>query len=497
MKKTLILNSGSFSNQLLTAILILLPFRMLAQCTTTPCDDLSSLATITAASASILAATDNALDLGADTSSWRNIYVGTATYFGQQTTTPVIYYNDNWFIHTVGGMNQSFYAGEYAGRNAKQTAEVNNGCVGVGYQALNALGTGYDVISPSNQGVGNHNTAIGWRSLINANGVSMGTNADKNTMVGSRAGELIYNGRENTGIGWNVFYRTGASNSITGTGNVGIGGASNPSGNNFNGVLGWLSSGSFNTVVGHGSGTLVNTGSGNTILGQSAGTSLEDGDDNVFLGSTSGIGIVDGDSNIIIGNGAGHTANISHYLNIGGSIFGNLSQSKISIGNNSGTLSSMFNVGSEDQFQVSSAGSVVQYNDIATVSNGVPAAYAVYDATGQTASIGATTVYAVPAGASGLYRISYTLKITATTATASVLNLQIRYTDADDTVVTTMPATNNNGVNQIQANSTTTGMVGSCFVVNAAESSNIQLLVNHADSGGTMTYAVHVIVEKL
>jgi hypothetical protein len=98
-------------------------------------------------------------------------------------------------------------------------------------------------------------------------GLIRGGNADKNTMVGSRSGELVTTGKENTGIGWNVFYRTGASNSITGTGNVGIGGASNPSGSTFNGVLGALSTGNHNVAIGTGAGSAISLGSENIVLG--------------------------------------------------------------------------------------------------------------------------------------------------------------------------------------------------------------------------------------
>lgn len=157
----------------------------------------------------------------------------------------------------------------------------------------------------------------------------------------------------------------------------------------------------------------------------------------------------------------------------------------------------MFNVGTSDQFQVNSAGIIPVYKNIATIGNGVPAEYAEVDLTLQNSSLGPSTLYAVPADEGGLYRISFTIKVT-TIANNSVVNLQIKYTDNDDAVVATMPSANINGVNQTQANSTTTGVIGGCFVVNAKGGTNIQYLTNYASSpGGTMKYSLHLKMEKL
>jgi hypothetical protein len=441
---------------------------------------LSNLTTPTAVNLTLIPGTAS-LDLGTGTTGqqWRNLYLNTAAYFNQQTTLPILYYNTNWFLHTVGGNNQGLFLGENAGRNVNSANEVNNGCVGIGYQALNTLGTGFTSIS-SNAGVGNHNTAIGWRALLNLNGDEESGSADKNTMIGSRAGELLTTGRENTGIGWNVFYSTMAENTITGVGNIGIGSAANPSGATFYGVLGSLSTGNYNTVVGSGSGTKILSGSNNIILGNNSGSNADPE-----------TAITTGSSNILIGSGVdvpidgGATNN---NMNIGNTLYGNLATDAISIG--SPTLPSMFNIGSANQFQVSAAGVIAQYNNIATVSNGIPALYDTYDATGLTTSQ-SVNVYTIPAN--GLYRISYTL--TATTPSATyVINIQTGYTDNDSGTAMTMPANNVNGVNQIQSNPAATAAVGGCFVINARAATNVNIITNAA---GTVTYAVHVTIEKL
>jgi len=59
---------------------------------------------------------------------------------------------------------------------------------------------------------------------------------------------------------------------------------------------------------------------------------------------------------------------------------------------------------------VAVGGKISNYNNIATVSNGVPSEYATVDLTTQGAAIGTTTLYAVPASGAGMYRVSYSAK---------------------------------------------------------------------------------------
>lgn len=263
------------------------------------------------------------------------------------STGNVIKYKSGLFLHTTGGSDQGLYLGELAGANAGTS---NNGCTAIGYYALNAMS------------MGNHNTAEGWRALLNMNGLSEGQ-GDKNSMFGSRAGESIYSGSENVGIGWNVFYKGSAGATITGKGNIAIGGAT-ASGN---GVLGKLTNGNYNTVIGHSSATEVILGYNNLILGYFSATKLTDGYNNIILGynnsNDASIGLTTGYNNILIGNSLNTTANNSaNQLNIGGTLFGNLSSQFIGVG--STTLTSMFNVGTAAQFQVSSSGDLVKIKNI-------------------------------------------------------------------------------------------------------------------------------------
>jgi hypothetical protein len=251
------------------------------------------------------------LDLGNSENAWRSIYMGSSDV--DSISNNIMYYTGNIFMHNNGGAttgnSEGLYVGEFAGN---QASFDNNGCVGIGFSALKSMD------------VGNHNTGLGWRSLLNLNGVT-GNQGEKNTMVGSKSGESISTGSENTGIGHNVFYKGSDGTSVTGNKNTGIGGGF---------ILKTLTSGSNNIVIGYGSGTAITTGSDNIIIGYTQESNL----------TSSG-------------------------LNIGGTIYGDLANDKISIGN-SGTISnSIFNVGTSDQFQVNSTGKIPQYGG-STPTNG-------------------------------------------------------------------------------------------------------------------------------
>jgi hypothetical protein len=309
------------------------------------------------------------LNLGSSTYGWRHAYFAHTDSISPN----LIYYRNHTMLHVTGGgtgsSDESLYLGEFAGENVVSTDGVNNGTVGIGYGALRTLGTGSS--GASNLGEGNHNTAIGWLSMRNMNGSNSDPNqaADKNTMVGSRSGQRISAGRENTGVGYNVFYQGSGDEEdayITGTGNTGIGGAVNV-GSVSHGVLGLLTIGNYNTVVGYGSGISLEAGSNNLIVGDNAGVLLAGVSvgtaamRNTIIGSGAGNTLTEGNDNILIGQNtdqfSGATA--SNQLNIGNSIFGNLATDAIGIG--STTLPSMFNVGASNQFQVSNTGRFAQY----------------------------------------------------------------------------------------------------------------------------------------
>jgi len=136
-------------------------------------------------------------------------------------------------------------------------------------------------------------------------------------------------------------------------------------------------------------------------------------------------------------------------------------------------------------------GKATTYNSVATVSNGIPSELATVDLTAQTAAIGTTTLYAVPATGAGMYRISYTAKVTTAASTSSTLGvLTVGYTDADATTPTIVGATN--------TGNTTTSLVQDTVIVYAKASTNITYAMGYITSGATpMAYNLHIKCEAL
>src|SRR5438128_172419 len=146
-----------------------------------------------------------------------------------------------------------------------------------------------------------------------------------------------------------------------------------------------------------------------------------------------------------------------------------------------------------------------QYNGIATVSNGVPAEYAKIDTTGLTGNVASALLYAVPAAAAGMYRISsLVVETTAASVSSTLPNVQIVYTDNDvGSGTVTIDATPVLGVAGIgQTGALTANTVGTTatgvIVINAKASTNINYqTVNYASTAAGMAYAIHVKAEAL
>lgn len=160
---------------------------------------------------------------------------------------------------------------------------------------------------------------------------------------------------------------------------------------------------------------------------------------------------------------------------------------------NSPTLTGVVNLPT-----VTLAGTVSNYNGVATVSNGVPAEYATVDLTGKVAAISATTLYTP--NATALFRVSAYLKIT-TAGTSPVLGpVTITYTDGSDSVAQSVVmamqteaganATSNSG------NTTTSVLTGSLNIF-AKTGVAIQYAVAFSGTIGTGVYEVHLKCEQL
>ncbi len=119
--------------------------------------------------------------------------------------------------------------------------------------------------------------------------------------------------------------------------------------------------------------------------------------------------------------------------------------------------------------------------------------------TAQAAAIAATTVYAIPGGQAGMYRISYVANVTRAATTQSILGgslgFQIQFTNANgDTAVKTSNPTIAENAN---ANVTTTSISGVVYGYCGA-STNLQYLFDYMSAGGTtMQYDLAIFVEYL
>lgn len=146
--------------------------------------------------------------------------------------------------------------------------------------------------------------------------------------------------------------------------------------------------------------------------------------------------------------------------------------------------------GGTTRFEVNSAGVVDTYNSITTAANGMPAEYATVNSTGNVAAITTTTLYAVPAAGTGIYRVSYyLLQTTAATSSAS-LQLTVGWTDSSSTAQT---ATSTNLVSNLVGAETS----GS-FIVQSANSQNITYAVSYTSVGLTAAaYGIYLRLEAL
>lgn len=150
------------------------------------------------------------------------------------------------------------------------------------------------------------------------------------------------------------------------------------------------------------------------------------------------------------------------------------------------------------------SGKMGTYNNIATVSNGMPSEYATIDSTGLTANVGATTLYAVPASGVGMYRVNaYVVETTAGSITSTLPNVQIVYTDFDTNGAITIDTTPVLGVAGIgQTGALTANTVGTAssgvIVIYVKASTTIQYqTVNYASNIAGMAYSLRIKLEAL
>jgi hypothetical protein len=245
-----------------------------------------------------------------------------------------------------GGQNLSFVSGNngqlntFVGIDAGSANTTGQGNTATGYQALfsnttGVLNTAFGREALRANTTASNNTAVGYSTL------RTNTTGADNTAVGHSALTANTSGRENISVGSESLlsnttgiqntaagYRALRSNT-SGSGNIALGYQ----------AMFWNPGGSNNTVIGYsaGVGSSGSSITGNAILGYRAGNVLNaGGDHNTLIGFEAGDNITTGARNIIIGyNTDAQSATGSDQLNVGNTIYGNLSTGNVGIGTTS------------------------------------------------------------------------------------------------------------------------------------------------------------------
>lgn len=162
-------------------------------------------------------------------------------------------------------------------------------------------------------------------------GASLAVTADRNTVLGQNAGELLSTGSNNVYIGQGAANQNG-----TGSDNVMVGqGAGEFAGDISSSVFighraGLNSKKGSNTYIGVASGELNDSGEGNTSVGNSSGYANTSGNYNVSVGLNAGGGLDGGSFNVYLGESAG----FQHAGGDGNTFLGNRAGTNLTGGSN-------------------------------------------------------------------------------------------------------------------------------------------------------------------
>lgn len=441
---------------------------------------------------------------------------------------------------TVSGNDITFGSGRFAIGSSVTASGNNDLAIGMSALARGDFGVaiGYAASSGTAGGANQTSVAIGYSSTATGDsGVVVGRQSSANYQSAVAIGRAAAAGNEYTvAIGYNI--------SATGSGTCCIGKESGGAGNNATAVgVSSLATANYATCVGNSAWASVNAeyaavvGTGcqahnlkSAIVGYN---SVSNGNFGVCIGVETLVShnysvafgwgaITTATSQLMIGSDASAEQRLS-MVTFGGAIFNeggnnfdfriegdtdaNLFFSDAStdrVGIGTASPSDTFSVAAK--FDVSTNGVVTKYNNITTVSNGVPSEYATVDLTAQTAAKTATTIYTPTA--SGMFRISIALQVTTAATSSSALGgttgVVITYTEPDGSVAQSIvplltseagavvvPATGNTG------NATTTQSQGSA-VIYAKTGIAIQYAIGYTSSGATpMAYSAHLKVEAL
>ena len=219
-------------------------------------------------------------------------------------------------MHAAGDITQNVAIGGYAMGSATGGATHN---IAAGYMALRNV-------------TSEHNIGLGQYALLNATG------GDRNVAIGRASLLALTTGSGNVAVGDGALAEARTPSGLVAVGRYALGAMVSES--NLVAVgdyAGRYWRGPNNVMVGTRAlqGSSGNAGGErNTVLGYQAGYQMGSGSRNTLIGSMAGHLLVDGSDNILIGNAVNTNpaATGNNRLNIGNTIFGDMSQNKIGIG---------------------------------------------------------------------------------------------------------------------------------------------------------------------
>jgi len=256
----------------------------------------------------------------------------------------IIYQDGERFMHTyapVGAAGRNLFIGV----NAGTTTMAYSGTIW--HNSANT-GVGHSVLSSMTTNTAQSNTALGTFALQNL------TSGDTNTAAGAFAGDVLTTGFQNTLLG----AQTGRGLTSAGF-NTYVGSFAGRSGNSSAGsALGYealrLGGGYAEAAFGYRALRNATSSSGNAAFGAFSLNNVTSGERNVGVGRSAGSNLTSGSDNIAIGystNFASSTA--SNQLNIGNTIYGDLSLGVIGIGSTAPSAKlTIVNNASVDSFRV-------------------------------------------------------------------------------------------------------------------------------------------------
>ena len=268
------------------------------------------------------------------------------------------------------------------GRNSLANNTTTDYNVAIGDDVLSANTEGFWNIALGSNTMNYTSTAYGniamGRNALQGSPTFINNTGSNNIALGQDSINDNGSGSNNIGIGYGTLFTNQAKAGSIAIGYEAMYYADNTvtAGSSYNTAIGYQAlkgsttagnnTGTGNTVLGYQSGTAITSGSNNTVVGFGAGDSITSSPSNTLIGYLAGQNLTTGSGfNIIIGSGVDAiNATGTQQLNIGNTIFGDLSTDSISIGNATLTAGTMFAVGATSQFQVDSNGDIIKLKNL-------------------------------------------------------------------------------------------------------------------------------------